>query len=59
MKKTLRIVALTAGIISVVTAVVLGIIYLENIAETLNKAKAKISELMNNKKSITEDFDIE
>lgn len=41
MRKTLRIIAVSAGIISAVSAVVLGYIYLEDIVAYIEKVKTK------------------
>lgn len=42
MRKALRIVTISAGIVSVVSAVILGFIYLEDIVGYLNKVKTKV-----------------
>ena len=42
MRKALRIVSISAGIVSVVSAVILGYIYLEDIAGYINKTKTKL-----------------
>ena len=41
MRKALRIISISAGIISVVSAVVLGYIYLEDIVGYIKKVKTK------------------
>lgn len=43
MRKALRIVTISAGIVSVVSAVVLGFIYLEDVVEYINKVKTKVT----------------
>lgn len=47
MKKALKIAAVSAGIVSVVSAVVLGCIYLEDIAGYLKKVKTKVTNRLN------------
>lgn len=47
MRKALRIISLTAGIISVVSAVVLGCIYLEDMWGHLKRIKARITNRIN------------
>ena len=42
MRKALRIITISAGIVSVVSAVVLGFIYLEDIVGYLNKVNTKV-----------------
>ncbi len=43
MRKALRIVAISAGIVSVVSAVILGCVYFEDITGYIKKIKSKIS----------------
>lgn len=43
MRKALRIVTISAGIVSVVSAVVLGFIYLEDVVEYINKVRTKVT----------------
>jgi len=43
MRKALRIIAVASGIISVVSTVVLGFIYLEDILKYIKKTKAKLT----------------
>ena len=43
MRKTLRIISISAGIISAVSTVVLACIYLENIAEQMKKISKRIT----------------
>ncbi len=57
MRKALRIIAVSAGIVSVVSAVVLGCIYLEDIAGHIKKVKTKISNKINDQKYIGEEYD--
>ena len=52
MKKALRIVAVSAVIVSIVSAVVLGFIYLENIAVHFQNLKARIVSKKDGKKYI-------
>jgi hypothetical protein len=44
MRKALRIIALTTGIISLVSAAILCFMYMEEIAERLKKTKARIDQ---------------
>lgn len=57
MRRALRIVAVSAGIVSMVSAIVLGCVYLEDIAGHIKKIKAKISNRICDKKYIGEEFD--
>lgn len=59
MRKALRIISLSAGIVSVVSAVVLGCIYLEDIAGHIKKIKTKITNKINDQKYIGEEYDCE
>lgn len=43
MRKVLRIISASAGIVSVVSAVILGCIYLEDVAEQIKKVRTKIT----------------
>lgn len=47
MRKALRIISLSAGIISIVSAVILGCIYLEDVFTHINKVKNKLSSKTN------------
>ena len=47
MRKTLRLIALTAGIISAFSAVILGCIYLEDMFGYMKQAKEKILAKLN------------
>ena len=46
MKKALRIISISAGIVSVLSAVILACIYLEGAAEKLGKMKNRISAMV-------------
>lgn len=46
MRKALRIIAVSAGIVSVVSAIMLGYIYLEDIAGQIKKVKTKIIDII-------------
>ena len=59
MRKALKIVAVSAGIVSVVSAVVLGCVYLEDIAGHIKKIKSKISNKISDTKYIGEEHDYE
>lgn len=59
MRKALRIISISAGIVSVVSAVVLGCIYLEDIAGHIKKVKTKITNKINDQKCIGEEYDHE
>ena len=59
MRKALRIVAVSAGIVSVVSAVILGCIYLEDITGHLKVYKTKLFKKINEKKYIGEEYDHE
>lgn len=54
MRKALRIISISAGLISVVSAVILGFIYLEDIVGHIQKVKIKIADKINNKKQVEE-----
>ncbi len=56
MKRTLRIIAISAGIMSVASAVVLGCVYLENIVGYVNKIKFKISNKIGDTKFLGEKY---
>ena len=47
MRKTLRTVAISAGIISAISVVILGCVYLEDIARHIKKIKLKIANKIN------------
>ena len=49
MKKALGIISISAGIVSTVSAVALGCIYLEDIAGHIKKAKIKIKNKFHDK----------
>lgn len=57
MRKALRIVAVSAGIVSVVSAVVLGCIYFEDITGQLKVYKTNLFKKINMKKYIGEEYD--
>ena len=59
MRKALRIISISAGIVSVVSAVVLGCIYLEDIVEHIKKVKTKITNKINAQKYIGEEYECE
>lgn len=59
MRKALRIVAVSAGIVSVVSAVILGCIYLEDVVEYTQKVKMRITNKIKNQKYIGEEYDHE
>lgn len=59
MRKALRIVAISAGIVSVVSAVVLGCIYLEDIAGHVKKLKTKLTNKINDRKCIGDEYGCE
>ncbi|MCM1220417.1 MAG: hypothetical protein NC548_38625 [Lachnospiraceae bacterium] len=42
MRKTLRVISVTAGIISLVAVIVLGYLYIEDIAEYLKNTKGRL-----------------
>lgn len=44
MRKALRIIAVSAGIVSVVSAVILGCVYLEDLLGYFKKFRSKISD---------------
>ena len=54
MRKALRIISLSAGIISIVSAVILGCIYLEDIFTQINKVKTKLTSKSNDTEFIGE-----
>ena len=54
MRKALRIISATAGLISVVSAVILGFIYLEDMFGHINRVKIKIADKIGNKKQVEE-----
>ncbi len=56
MKKALRIVAITAGVICIIAALILGGIYLENIIEFYSGLKKKVVDFF--KRSDDPDEDI-
>ena len=59
MRKALRIISISAGIVSVVSAVVLGCIYLEDIAGHIKKVKTRLTSKINDKKYIGEEYECE
>ena len=59
MRKTLRIIFVSAGIVSVISAVILGCIYLEDIVCNLKKVKERITNRLDDKKHIGEEYDHE
>ena len=58
MRKALRIIAITAGIISAVSALVLGVIYLEDMLGFMKKLKGKVSGLIRRRQE-DEMFEVE
>ena len=58
MRKVLRIISISTGIISVVSAVVLGCIYLEDIAGQIKKLKGRFTNRFNNKNYIDEEYEL-
>ena len=61
MRKALRIIAVTSGIISVVSAFILGCVYLEDIVENVKSLKSKVVTRVNrlgNRRRV-EEFDCE
>ena len=59
MRKALRIISISAGIVSVVSAVVLVCIYLEDIVGHIKKVKTKITNKINDQKYIGEKYECE
>lgn len=55
MKKALRVIALTAGIISVVSTVVLGFLYLEDAADKFLKIKTGVLDKFTKHKALPDD----
>ncbi|MBR5529539.1 MAG: hypothetical protein IKU57_03585 [Oscillospiraceae bacterium] len=58
MRKALRIIAITSGIISAVSALVLGVIYLEDMLGFMKKLKGKVSGLIRRRQE-DEMFEVE
>lgn len=54
MRKVLRISSILTGVVSVVSAVVLGCIYLEDIAGFMKKMKVRLAGKLNCKKHLSE-----
>lgn len=59
MRKALRIISMSAGIISVVSAVILGCIYLEDLMGQIQKVKTKLVGRANEKKYTPEELIVE
>ena len=59
MRKALRIISMSAGIISVVSAVILGCIYLEDLRGQIQKVKTKLVGRANEKKYTPEELIVE
>ncbi len=59
MKKVLRIISISAAIVSAVSAVILGCIYLEDIAGYLKKVKSKIVDVIIDRKNTEDEYDYE
>ena len=59
MRKALRIIAVTSGIISVVSAIVLAFVYFEDIANQIKKIKDKISAKVSSARYVSADCDFE
>lgn len=57
MKRALRIVAITAGLVSVISTVVLGCVYLEEMASNLKVYKDKIVDKIVGRRSLTDEYD--
>ena len=51
MRKALRIISISSGIISVVSAVILGCIYLEDVLGHIEKVKAKVTNKIDDRKN--------
>lgn len=49
MKKTLKVLSFSTGIISAVSALVLGYMYLEDIMKCLKKVNARVSRIIDSK----------
>lgn len=59
MKKALRIIAMTTGIVSAVSAVILGCIYLEDMVGYVKKIKTKLLDSRKDDNLNEDDFEIE
>ncbi len=59
MRKALRIIAIAAGIISILSTVILGFVYLEDFFGQINKIKSKISNKISESKRVDDEFDSE
>lgn len=56
MKRALRIVAITAGVVCLIAALILGGIYLENIIEFYSGLKKKFVDFFTRKDDLEEDI---
>lgn len=54
MKKTLRTIAILSGIVCAVSAVILGWLYLEDLASNIVKVKNKITDKINERNALDE-----
>lgn len=59
MKKALRIISISAGIVSAISAIILGCIYLKDIVRHIKKVKTSFISKMNDKKYIGEAYEYE
>lgn len=59
MRKALRIIAVSAGIVSLVSTVVLGFIYLEDVVKHVKKIKSKLSNKNADTNYIGDEFESE
>lgn len=59
MRKALRIISVSSGIVSVVSAVILGCIYLEAIAKHIKIAKMRLTSKFHDQKIIDENYECE
>ncbi len=56
MKKALRIVAITSGVVCIIAALILGGIYLENIIEFYSGLKKKVVDFFKGSDDLDEDI---